>query len=129
VDLGLTTKADLISGLVPASQLGTGSANSGSCLLGNGTWGACGGGGGTGNVSTNPAVGVSQNITQAAGTQFSTNNFAGIPFVVSSCNWPQPGTMTESCTAGCTGSGLVAGTQATITLTPCPAGVDTSNNA
>jgi hypothetical protein len=129
VDLGLTTKADLISGLVPANQLGTGSANSGSCLLGNGTWGACGGGGGTGNVSTNPAVGVSQNITQAAGTQFSTNNFAGIPFVVSSYNWPQPGTMTESCTAGCTSGGLVAGTQATITLTPCPAGVDTSNNA
>jgi hypothetical protein len=73
-DLGLTSKADLISGLVPANELGTGTANAGSCLLGNGTWGACGsGGGGTGNVSTNPSTGVSQNITQAVGTQFSTN--------------------------------------------------------
>ncbi len=127
VDLGLTTKADLISGLVPANELGTGTANAGSCLLGNGTWGGCGSG--SGNVSTNPSTGVSQNITQAAGTQFSTNNFAGIPYVVSSYNWPQGGAPTESCASGCTSGGLVAGTQATITLTPCPAGVDTSNNA
>ena len=128
VDLGLTSKADLISGVVPANELGTGSANAGSCLLGNGTWGACGSGGGTGNVSTNPITGVSQNITQGVGTQFSTNNLAGIPYVVASYNWPQAG-MTESCTGGCTAGGLVAGTQATITLTPCPAGIDTSNNA
>ncbi len=129
VDLGLTAKADLISGIVPANELGTGTANAGSCLLGNGTWGACGSGGGTGNVSTNPSTGVSQNITQPAGTQFSTNNFAGIPYVVASYNWPQAGAPTESCTAGCTGGGLVWGTQATITLTPCPVGIDTSNNA
>ena len=130
VDQGLTTKADLISGIVPANELGSGTANAGSCLLGNGTWGACGsGGGGTGNVSTNPTTGVSQNITQPVGTQFSTNNLAGIPYVVSSYNWPQAGAPTESCTAGCTAGALVAGTQATITLTPCPAGIDTSNNA
>lgn len=129
VDLGLTSKADLISGVVPASELGTGTASGGTCLLGNGTWGACGsGGGGSGNVSTDPDTGVNQNITQAAGTQFSTNNLAGIPYVVASYNWPRPGT-TESCTGGCTAGGLVAGTQATITLTPCPAGIDTSHNA
>lgn len=128
VDLGLTTKSDLISGLVPANELGTGTANSGSCLLGNGTWGVCGSGGGTGNVSTNPSTGVSQNITQAAGTQFSTNNLAGIPYVVSSYNWPQAGVPTESCTSGCASGALVAGTLATVTLTPCPAGIDTSNN-
>ena len=127
VDLGLTSKADLIFGVVPASELGTGSANAATCLLGNGTWGACGSGSGTGNVSTNPTTGVSQNITQPVGTQFSTNNLAGIPYVVASYNWPQAG-MTESCTGGCTAGGLVAGTQATITLTPCPAGIDTSNN-
>ena len=129
VDLGFATKADLISGLVPANELGTGTATSGTCLLGNGTWGGCGGGGGTGNVSTNPSSGVSQNITQAAGTQFSTNNLAGIPYVVASYNWPQAGAPTESCTAGCTSGALVAGTQATLTLTPCPVGIDTSNNA
>lgn len=89
VDLGLTSKADLISGLVPATELGTGAATSATCLLGNGTWGACASGGGTGNVSTAPSAGVNQNITQPVGTQFSTNNLAGIPYVVSSYNWPQ----------------------------------------
>jgi len=115
VDTGVASAASLISGLVPASELGTGTANAATCLLGNGTWGVCGSGGG--NVSTNPSTGVSQIITQAAGTQFSTNNLAGIPFVVSSYNWAQSPT-----------DNLATAGNNTIHLTPCPAGVDTSNN-
>ncbi len=44
VDQGISVKADLISGLVPAGELGTGAATGGSCLFGNGTWSACGAG-------------------------------------------------------------------------------------
>jgi hypothetical protein len=116
VDLGVASAASLISGLVPASELGTGTANAATCLVGNGTWAACGSGGG--NVSTNPSTGVSQIITQAAGTQFSTNNLAGIPFVVSSYNWVQS-----------PADNLATAGNNTIHLTPCPAGVDTSNNS
>jgi hypothetical protein len=115
VDQGVASAASLISGLVPASELGTGTANAATCLVGNGTWAACGSGGG--NVSTNPSTGVSQNITQAAGTQFSTNNLAGISFVVSSYNWVQS-----------PADNLATAGNNTIHLTPCPAGVDTSNN-
>ena len=115
VDAGFAGKADLIAGLVPASELGAGTANAGSCLLGNGTWGACGSGGGSGNVSTLPAA--SQNVVQPAGTQFSTNNLANTRYVTSSWNWLQSPTDNLS----------VAGSN-TIHLTPCPLGVDTSNN-
>lgn len=115
VDLGLTSKASLVAGLVPASQLGTGTASGSNCLLGNDTWGPCGG---AGNVSTSPSAGTSQNITQPVGTQFSTNNLAGISFVVSSYNWSQSPT-----------DSLVTAGSNTIHLTPCPAGVDTSNNS
>jgi hypothetical protein len=115
VDQGVASAASLISGLVPASELGTGTANAATCLLGNGTWAACGSGGG--NVSTNPSTGVNQIITQAAGTQFSTNNLAGISFVVSSYNWVQS-----------PADNLATAGNNTIHLTPCPAGVDTSNN-
>jgi hypothetical protein len=120
VDTGLTTKGDLIAGLVPASELGGGAATAGSCLLGNGTasgtWGACGGGGGSGNVSTTPAA--SQNVAQPAGTQFSTNNLANIRYVTPSWNWSQlpPDSLST------------AGTN-TVHLSPCPLGVDTTANA
>jgi hypothetical protein len=91
VDAGFSGKADLLAGLVPASELGAGTATAGSCLLGNGTsagtWGACGGGGGSGNVSTAPVA--SQNVVQPAGTQFSINNLANVRHVTSSWNWLQ----------------------------------------
>lgn len=119
VDTGLTAKADLVSGLVPANELGTGSATTGSCLLGNGasgTWGACGGGGGTGNLSTTPTA--SQNITQPMGTQFSTNNLANIRYVTGNWNWAQ----TPADNLGTAGSH-------TIHLSPCPQGMDTTSSA
>ena len=115
IDAGFYSKADLISGIVPANELGTGTPTAGSCLLGNGTWGACGGGGGTGNVSTTPAA--SQNVIQPAGTQFSSNNLANTRYVTTSWNWVQSPTDDLS----------VAGSH-TIHLSPCPLGLDTSNN-
>ena len=113
VDTGLASKADVISGLVPVNELGTGLANSSSCLLGNGTWGACGTGSGSGNVSTNPTA--NQVIAQPGGTQFAINNLANIRYVTASWNWAQtpadnlstPGTLT-------------------IHLSPCPLGLDTA---
>jgi hypothetical protein len=63
VDQGFSAKADLISGLVPASELGSGAAGSGTCLLGNGTWGACGSGGGPAGVASGSAL-VSSGVGQ-----------------------------------------------------------------
>ena len=40
-DLWAAVKADLIAGLVPPAELGTGTPNSATCLLGNQTWGPC----------------------------------------------------------------------------------------
>jgi len=116
VDTGLASKGDLIAGLVPVTELGSGQASAGSCLLGNGTssgtWGACAGGG-TGNLSTTPIA--SQTIAQPAGTQFSTNNLANIRYVTSSWNWAQT-----------PADNLATPGNVTIHLSPCPLGLDTT---
>jgi len=63
VDLGVAGKADLISGLVPTGELGTGTANNALCLHGDSSWGGCG-------ISSN-AVSI-QNVPVA--TTAPTNN-------------------------------------------------------
>jgi len=89
VDSSVSVKADLLNGVVPTSELGTGAANSSTCLTGNSTWGSCGGGA--------PA---------------------GITYATTALNWSQT-----------LSSALTGGTQATVTLTPCPVGIDTTSGA
>ena len=115
VDGSLGAKADLVSGLVPASELGSGQATAGNCLTGNGTWTPCTAGG-TGNLSTNPAT--SQTIAQPWGTQFSVNDLANIRYVTPSWNWLQSPTDDLSTP----GSNV-------IHLATCPLGMDTTSSA
>ena len=89
VDNGLTAKANLANGVVPVGELGTGIANASTCLTGNSTWGACGGG-----------------------------MPAGITYATTAQNWTQT-----------ISTALAGGSQATITLSPCPLGIDTTSGA
>ncbi|HTR24659.1 MAG TPA: hypothetical protein VMI10_11800 [Terriglobales bacterium] len=89
VDNGLAAKADLVNGMVPPGELGSGNASSATCLTGNSTWGACGGGA--------PA---------------------GITYATTDLNWSQS-----------LASALIGGAAATVTLSPCPAGLDTTSGA
>ena len=74
----------------------------------------------TNPVYQQPGAGASQNVVQLPDTTtqrnpsiFGVNNKAGIRYVVSSYNWP---TQTPNVT-------LMHGVQATLTLSPCPAGL------
>ena len=89
VDSSASVKADLLNGLVPTGELGTGTATANTCLTGGSTWGACGGGA--------PA---------------------GITYATTALNWSQT-----------LSSALTGGTQATVTLSPCPTGIDTTSGA
>lgn len=48
VDVGSASKADLVAGVVPVNQLGSGTANNSACLHGDSTWSGCGTGSGSG---------------------------------------------------------------------------------
>ncbi|HUK48446.1 MAG TPA: hypothetical protein VLW06_12675, partial [Terriglobales bacterium] len=71
VDLTAAAKADLVSGLVPTGELGTGGANSGVCLHGDSTWGGCGTGGGSGLT---PGMLAIKYATDFAWSQSPSNN-------------------------------------------------------
>jgi len=79
--------------------------------------GGNGGGSGSGNVSDTPPG--NQTVTQPPGTSLNVNNLNNVRTVQASDNWLVTNTPTN----------LTAGVQATITLTPCPRGVDTNGNA
>jgi hypothetical protein len=153
VDLAAASKADLASGLVPTGELGSGTASGLNCLLGSGAWGPCGSSanataiqsvpiassapgdgqvltysatsgqyapstpsGGAGGIVTGPAA--SQNIVQPVGTQMNVNNLSGIRYATPADMWR----------VSPSGS-LIGGTQATVTLSPCPVGIDTTGSS
>ncbi len=62
VDNGLSAKADLVSGTVPAAELGAGVPTATNCLNGNSKWGACGGGAPAGITYATTALSWTQNI-------------------------------------------------------------------
>ena len=103
VDTGLATKADLVSGRVPTSELGTGTTSATVCLYGNQTWGACG------NVSTTPSA--TQAIAEPAGTVFTANRI-GQKRMADQFYWKQSPTTPAALTPGAV----------TVTLSPCPQG-------
>jgi hypothetical protein len=154
VDSNIAVKADLVSGLVPTSELGTGVASGLNCLLGNGTWGSCGSSanateiqsvpvgaaaptngqvlayssatgqygpvtpaGGVGGVLTSPSA--SQNVAQPAGTSFNDNTFNNVRYVTAADNWSQT----------VTGNLATPNAAQIINLSPCPLGINTSNNS
>lgn len=82
-------------------------------ILDNGS--ACGSGGGGGNVTTTPGAGINQYITQQLATAFGSNNINNTRWVTPSWNWIQ------------SPSGTISVGSNTITLTPCPLGIDTAN--
>jgi hypothetical protein len=71
VDNSLASKADLVTGKVPTSELGAGVASAVTCLNGNSTWGLCGGGAPAGITYVTTALNWSQTISSSltAGTQ------------------------------------------------------------
>jgi hypothetical protein len=103
VDTGLATKADLVSGRVPTSELGTGTTSATVCLYGNQTWGACG------NVSTTPSA--TQSIAEPASAVFTANRI-GQKRMADQFYWKQSPTTPAALSPGAV----------TVTLSPCPQG-------
>jgi hypothetical protein len=146
VDLSAASKANLVSGVVPTNELGSGTASALNCLLGNGTWGSCGSSANATEIqstpvgSTAPANGQVLTYSSASG-QYAPSTPSGRSGGVSvspavSQNIAQPGG-TEFSTNNLSNiiyvapgdnwsqnpSGTISAGSNTVTLTPCPRGL------
>jgi len=104
-DLWGAVKADLIAGLVPPTELGSGTPNSATCLLGNQSWGPCSTGG-SGSVYVNSALVANPNFNTA--TPGPQSNFLNCTFQGGT------GTVSLECPYGSGSSSFALGSQAAL---------------
>ncbi|MGA9306494.1 MAG: hypothetical protein WBW31_13910 [Candidatus Sulfotelmatobacter sp.] len=152
VDLTAASKANLVSGLVPTSELGSGTASSLNCLLGSGAWGSCGSSANATEIqsvpvgSTSPANGQVLTYSSSSG-QYAPATPSGGAGGVSvspsvSQNVVQPGgtALTANNFNNITysvpsynwsqnPSGTIAVGSNTVTLSPCPIGLTVNSPA
>jgi hypothetical protein len=146
VDLTALAKANLVSGLVPTNELGSGVASALNCLLGNGTWGSCGSSANATEIqsvpvgSTAPANGQVLTYSSTSGQYAPSTPSGGTGGVTVtpavSQNVVQPGGTAltanmfnnisysvPSYNWSQNPSGTIAAGSNTVSLTPCPIGL------
>jgi hypothetical protein len=152
VDLTAASKANLVTGLVPTNELGSGTASALNCLLGNGTWGSCGSSANATEIQSVPvgsgAPADGQVLTYSAGSgQYApatpsggTGTVSVSPMVSQSVMQPANTKFCVNNLAGITyvscgynwsqsPTGAVSVGANTISLAPCPAGILTPATA
>src|SRR5580704_12141438 len=104
-DLWAAVKADLIAGLVPPAELGSGTPTSATCLLGNQSWGPCSASG-SGSVYVNSGLVANPNFNVT--TPAPQANFLNCTFQGGS------GTVSLECPYGSSSSAFALGSQAVL---------------
>ncbi|HSS96726.1 MAG TPA: hypothetical protein VLK33_06845, partial [Terriglobales bacterium] len=126
VDAGLAAKADLASGVVPPTELGSGSSSSSTCLKGDSTWGACGTSSDAISIQSVPVDTVSPSDNQvitydATSGKYKPKAGGGVTAGMQAVKYAVDFSWSQSPTADLSTPGAK-----TITLSACPAGVKAS---
>jgi hypothetical protein len=126
VDTGMASKADVAAGLVPTSELGTGSPSGTTCLLGNQSWGPCGSSSNAVAIQSVPvdttAPGDNQVITYVASLgKYEPRAGGGLTAGMQAVKYASDFNWTQSPSADLTGAGAK-----TVSLSACPLGVTAS---
>jgi hypothetical protein len=152
VDSNIAVKADLVSGLVPTSELGSGAASGLNCLLGNGTWGSCGSSANATEIQSVPVGSTAPTNGQVLAYSSSTGQYVpatpvggsggvlsappsnqnivqpvGTSFNDNTFNGVRYVTPSDNWSQTVTGNMAAPNSAQTINLSPCPLGINTSN--
>jgi hypothetical protein len=123
VDVGLVGKADVVNGVVPVGELGGGAADGTKCLLGNNTWGPCGGSSNAISIQNVPVAAQAptdgQVITyEAASGSYKPKVGGGLSAGMQGVKYAVDFTWTQTSSTDLSTAGVK-----TLNLASCPAGV------
>ncbi len=123
VDTGLTAKAGLVSGVVPTSELGSGTSNNSVCLHGDSTWGGCGTSSNAISIQGVPVATTSPAANQVLTYNSSLGEYApaaggGVSAGMQAVKYATDFAWSQSPSANLSAAGA-----ATVSLTACPPGV------
>jgi hypothetical protein len=123
VDTGLAAKVNLVNGVVPTDELGSGAADGSLCLKGNSSWGACGTSADAASIRGTTVASVAPTEGQVITYEAASNTYRPKPGASSGSVYQTTKYAGDFQFSATSTSDLSSPGAKTVTLTSCPPGV------